>query len=155
MIWTVFSTVLSGVTVYVLGQLVVKLVIEPVQETRNTIGQISHTLIEDGDAIHNAAFKSEVVSQERANEVSQHLRKLSAQLHSHLFLVPCYQETARIFRLPTRDGILAASEKLMWISNSFRSSMEDVHKQITTREESICNVLGIYFPKDRRWPKYD
>ena len=42
---TVFLTVLSGVITYVLGQLVLRLVIEPVQELRRTISVISHALI--------------------------------------------------------------------------------------------------------------
>ena len=50
---TVFLTVLSGVLTYVVGQLVVKLVIEPVQEARRTIGQISHSLIEHAHVIAN------------------------------------------------------------------------------------------------------
>lgn len=43
---TVFLTVLSGVITYVLGQLVLKLVIEPVQELRKTIGVVAHAMIE-------------------------------------------------------------------------------------------------------------
>ena len=57
--WTVFLTVISGVLTYVLGQLVLKLVIEPVQETKRTIGQISHSLIEHGNVIQNPDFASE------------------------------------------------------------------------------------------------
>ena len=39
---TVFYTVFAGVLTYVAGQLISKLVIEPVQDTRKPIGQISH-----------------------------------------------------------------------------------------------------------------
>lgn len=38
---TVFLTVISGVLTYVLGQLVLKLVIEPAQEMKKLIGQIA------------------------------------------------------------------------------------------------------------------
>jgi hypothetical protein len=85
MSFTVFITVLSGVLTYVIGQLVVKIVIEPVQDARRTIGQISHSLIEHANVIANPGVPSEEVMRETA----QHLRKLSSQLQSHL----CQQQS--------------------------------------------------------------
>ena len=73
---TVFFTVLSGVITYVLGQLVLRLVIEPVQELRRTIGVISHTLIERANVIQNPG----VPTNEVMDETSRELRKLSSQL---------------------------------------------------------------------------
>jgi len=145
---TVFSTVLSGVMIYVLGQFVVKLVIEPVQETKKAIAQISHSLIEYGDIIQNPG----VPAKEKTVEVSQHLRMLSAQLHSHLFLVPCYRVTAFVFRLPARDKILMAAKQLMGLSSAIFSK-SDAYEEIAKRRAMICDSLGIYFAADERWPK--
>lgn len=50
---TVFLTVLSGVMTFVIGQLIVKLLLDPVQDMKKTIAQISHTLIERENVIAN------------------------------------------------------------------------------------------------------
>jgi hypothetical protein len=110
---TVFWTVFSGVITYVLGQLVMKLVVDPVHELRKTIGLISHALIERGNIIMNPGVPSEEVMR----SASEELRQLSSQLQSHLYLVPCYKVTARIFRLPSKDEILVASSALIGLSN--------------------------------------
>jgi hypothetical protein len=146
--WAVISTVLSGVTIYVVGQLIVKLAIEPVQDARKTIAQISHCLIEHGDVIHNPG----VPTKEKSIEVSQTLRMLSAQLHSHLFLVPCYRVTAFAFRLPARGKILKAAEHLTGLSSAIFSKSDDIYEEIAKRQAVICDSLGIYFPVDQRWP---
>ena len=50
---TVFLTVFSGVVTYIVGQLVLKLLIEPVQDLKKTIGMISYAIIERGSVISN------------------------------------------------------------------------------------------------------
>jgi len=147
--FTVFVTVLSGVLTYVFGQLLVKIVIEPVQEARRTIGQISHSLIEHAHVISNPGVPSEEVMRETA----QHLRKLSSQLQSHLYLVPRYAVTARMFALPSRDQLLSASKYLIGLSNSVYRATDRVHEQNASRVEKICDALSIYMPDDERISK--
>lgn len=146
---TVFLTVFSGVVTYVLGQLILKLVIEPVQEVKKTVGQISHSLIEHASVIQNPGVPSE----EAMKETSQHLRKLSSQLQAHLYLVPFYNSTAKLFGLPRQDEILAASSALIGLSNSVFRASENIYKQNASRVEKICDSLGIFLSEDERWPK--
>jgi hypothetical protein len=148
---TVFWTVLSGVITYVLGQLVVKLVIDPVQEMKRTIGQIAHALIDRANVIHNPGVPPvEVIS-----EASRQLRALSSQLQSHLYLVPSYEVTSRAFRLPTKQNILRASGLLLGLSNSLHSATEKVYESNTKRVESIHDLLGIFISDSDRWPRED
>ncbi|MGO9235529.1 MAG: hypothetical protein ACLP4V_16205 [Methylocella sp.] len=49
----VFWTVFSGTVIYVLGQLALKLVIEPIHDLKKTIGVISYSLIERANVIYN------------------------------------------------------------------------------------------------------
>lgn len=144
---TVILTVLSGVLTYVAGQLVLKLVIEPIQEMKKTIGHISHSLIEHGNVIANPG----VPPVEVMRETSNHLRKLSSQLQSHLYLVPRYPLTSRFFLLPPQSKVLAASKALIGLSNSLDRPHEKVYEQNAKRVEGICDALRIYFPEDERW----
>lgn len=146
---TVLFTVISGVLTYVLGQLVLKLVLEPVQELRKTIGQVAHALIERANVIQNPG----VPTKEVMDQTSDQLRSLSSQLQSHLYLVPTYSVTARIFRLPSLKQLTEASSALIGLSNSVYRSTPDVYKTNAKRMEVICDSLGIYFPEEGRWPK--
>ena len=146
---TVLVTVLSGVLTYVVGQLVVKIVIEPVQETRRTIGQISHSLIEHANVISNPGVPTEEVMRETA----QHLRKLSSQLQSHLYLVPAYTTTAKDFVLPTKDNLLLASKYLIGLSNSVYRATDGIYEQNANRVEKVCDALAIYMPDGERLSK--
>lgn len=144
---TVLVTVISGVLTYVFGQLVVKLVIEPVQDLKRTIGQIAYALIEDRAVIANPGF----VNGELLGTVSRRLRQLASQLQSHIYLVPRYNVTATVFGLPRPASLLKAATHLIGLSNSLDrvSSIEGNAKRI----ESIHDLLGIYFPEGERWPK--
>ena len=148
---TVFLTVLSGVTTFVIGQLIVKLVIDPVQEMKKTIGQISHSMIEYANVIANPG----VLSDDIMNETSKHLRQLSSQLHAHLYIVPQYQKTAKVFGLPGKEEVLAASGSLIGLSNSvFRAGSSDrIYEQNAKRVEIVRDSLGIYMAEGDRLPK--
>jgi hypothetical protein len=147
--FTVFFTVLSGVITFVLGQIVVKLVLDPVQDTKKTIGQISHALIEHANVIGNPG----VLTREVMDETCQLLRRLSSQLHAHLYLVPLYSLTSKVFFLPPKEKLLAASSSLIGLSNSVHRTDDRVYEVNTKRVEQVCDSLGIYLPDGSRSPK--
>ena len=147
--FTVFFTVLSGVITFVVGQLVVKLVLDPVHDLKKTIGQISHTFVERANVIANPG----VPAKEVMDETSDLLRKLSSQLHAHLYLVPAYDVTCRVFRLPSKEKLLAASTNLIGLSNSVYRAYDKVYETNAKRVEAICDSLGIYIAEGSRWPK--
>jgi hypothetical protein len=148
-VWTVFYTVLSGTFVFVFGQIILQFVIVPVQEFLKTIAAIAHARVEDAQVTSNPG----VLSAERMEETSRHLRRLSAQLHSHLFLVRPYVPVSRIFGLPSRDHVLQASRSLIGLSNSVFSANEKTYESNAGKWEKICDTLGIGIEPDDRWPK--
>jgi hypothetical protein len=131
--------------------MVVTLVIEPVQDFKKTIGQVSHALIEHTNVYLNPGIAKEEIQ----HDVSSLFRKLSSQLHAHLFLVPLYSLTAVIFGLPSREKVLAASSGLIGLSNSVFRDEGDVSRHNEQRRASICGSLGIYIymPEGNRLPK--
>jgi hypothetical protein len=136
----VFSTVFSGTVVYVLGQLALKLVVEPVHDLKKTIGTISHSLIERANVISNPGLSPKDVN----DETSRELRKLASQLPSHLYLIPCYPVMAGIFRLPIPAEILAASKALIGLSNGVHEVHDGTHRFNATNVKTVCDSLRIY-----------
>jgi len=147
--FTVFFTVLSGVITFVIGQLIVKLLLDPVQDMKRIIGQVSHTLVERANVIANPG----VPTKEVMDDTSDSLRRLSSQLHANLYLVPCYDRTAKVFRLPSKEKLLAASTALIGLSNSVYRADERVYEANAKRVEKLCDSLGIYLAEESRWPK--
>jgi hypothetical protein len=146
---SIFLTIISGVLVYVLGQTIVKLPIDPVQEMKRTTGTISHSLNEYANVIANPGVPTEEVM----NLTSQHLRKLSAQLESHLYLVPFYRETAAVFGLPTHAEVLTATKNLRGLSNSVYRASDGIYEANAKRVESICDGLNIFMEDCERISK--
>jgi len=144
---TVFWTILTGVLTYIGGQLILKMILEPVQEMRKTIGNISHSLIHYANIIHNPG----ALSKDAIHNASDHLRSLSSEIQSHLYLVPLYNATAKVFRLPSREKVLEAAGALMGLSNSVFRESASVYKHNTKRVEIICDSLKIYLPEGDRW----
>lgn len=64
---TAFLSALFGITVFVIRQLIQKLLIEPVQEQRKIIGEIAHALADYANV----------------NDVSRRRREISALLELH------------------------------------------------------------------------
>jgi hypothetical protein len=147
--FTVFVTVLSGVLTFVFGQLIVKLVLDPVQDLKKTIGQISHALVERSNVIANPG----VPTKEVMDETSNSLRRLSSQLHAHLYLVPFYDKTSVAFGLPAKEKLLAASNNLIGLSNSVHRVDDKVYETNAKLVEVISDSLGIYIADGSRWPK--
>ncbi|MDO8992684.1 MAG: hypothetical protein U1D41_11945 [Nitrosomonas sp.] len=146
----IFLTIISGVIVYVAGQLILKLVIEPVHEMKKTIGKISHSLIENGQVIANPGF----LGKEGEKETSRHLRALSSQLQASLYLVPKYDCSSILFGLPPRAKILSASTDLIALSHSVYETTEvNIYERNAKKKERICDSLGIFMSEDERWPK--
>lgn len=148
---TIFWTILTGVLTYIGGQLVLKMILEPVQEMRRTIGHISHSLIHYANIIHNPGLPAK----KDIRSASTHLRSLSSEIQSHLYLVPLYRWTATIFRLPSKEKVLEAQGALMGLSNSLFRESESVYKHNSRRVEMICDSPDIYLPESDRWPDED
>lgn len=147
--FTVFFTVLSGVITFVIGQLIVKLLLDPVQDMKKTIGQVSHTLVERANVIANPG----VPTKEVMDETSDSLRRLSSQLHAHLYLIPSYGMTSKIFCLPSKEKLLTASSALIGLSNSVYRTDHTIYEVNAKRVEQVCDSLGIYLSEGSRWPK--
>jgi hypothetical protein len=105
---TVLTTVLSGVIVFVIGQLVQKLVVDPVAGFREWRGKIAYLLLHLQSKIANASNTDVDVQA----EFKRHAASLMVAMHQ----IPAYRLTRRIFHLPSRDAVLMAAQQLNLLS---------------------------------------
>lgn len=130
-------TVLGGVIVFVVGQILSKTIIEPIHDIKKTIGELDFVLVFHAPAIHTPIGKRE--DEDKAQEA---LRKIASDLRSKLRVVPLYRFWS-IFSccaLPKQKDLLAAATHLIGLSNS-------VHKDDRTDnsklEDKIRRLLNL------------
>lgn len=141
---SVFFTVISGVLVFVIAQVILRLWIDPATELKKTIGRIAQALAERADIYSNPGVPPEnIITETRA-----HFRQLMAELEANASSIPFYPVAARIFGLPSHENIYKSSRWLTGISNSLWKS-EFFDKNIE-KAQRIKNALGIYTPENER-----
>jgi len=107
-------TVLGGVSVYVLGQLVLHFFISPVADLRKGVGEVADVVIFYAHIYVNPG----VASKEISDEAAQSLRRAAAMLRVRAHAVPWYRLAAILRLVPRREAIHIASRALIGLSNS-------------------------------------
>jgi len=109
----VFYTVLSGTLVFVLGQILQKFVLEPIQEYKKTIGKIDNQLKFYCNVLINA-----VSNEEQIVKLTDIVRALSCDLESIYKQIPLSGLFSKIRVLETKSDVAKAAKLLISISNS-------------------------------------
>ncbi|HCH5920277.1 TPA: hypothetical protein NK048_004818 [Vibrio parahaemolyticus] len=104
---SVSLTVLSGFLVFVLGQFVLKLVLEPIVSFKEALGSLSAFCLKNRAKITNANAS--------LNEKSE-LRQIISTILSKKEAIPCYSKVARILRLPSEIDLLKACQNLNFVA---------------------------------------
>ena len=121
----VFYIILAGVIIYVAGQIIVKIVIDPVQELKRVIADIAFKLIHyshvyrispsgDEEASGEEAQKS--IDPEKLEQAADEYRKLASMLNAGYRLVPFYTIAKLLFFLPKEADIIDARNELIEMS---------------------------------------
>ena len=135
---TLLITILSGVTVFVLGQIVQRLFIEPIQEQRRVIGKIAHAVL----FYCNTSGDPVLASPATPEEALKAVRGLAAELHATLAVVPFYGTCARLRLVWKAETVREACRLLVGISNSYGRSE---HKSEFEKELIILLKLAKHY----------
>lgn len=138
----IFATIVAGVTVFALGQILLKLVIEPIQKLREAIAEVAFYLANDHAVIHNA----ETVEKEVAQAAYSNLRQLGARLVASKQLVPFYPRLRQLFSLPSSANIQQASQRLFQISNHMYGNDPEKYYRLDLYRIEVCELLRLQDP---------
>jgi len=131
---TAFITVTTGVLVFVLGQIVLKLIIEPWQAQRILIAKVAHHLMFYANVYSNPG----TCKDETNSEASAEARKLSSESAGLRSQIPFYSRLSRTFFFPNEKHLLVVEKMLIGLSNSTRSGdPEDNEKRIDKIRELL------------------
>jgi hypothetical protein len=127
---------------FVLTQGFLKFVLDPIQEQRQTIGELSHVL---STTLLNVQEDRSDVDKEELIEIRKEtrnaLRSLAGRLWTSLWSIPFYDAFALVRLVPKADDLERAATKLT-ISSYFLYSRSDVSEFIEVAGD-ITEALGI------------
>lgn len=139
-----FWTIVAGVLVFVIGQAILKFVLEPLQEFRRTVSEIAHALIEHANVYGNPGLGDE----QKLKDASSALRKLSSKLHAQMYLTPKYSHLSKFLSFPSEKAVSDAVTNLIGLSNSVFASGDALAN--ASRANKVRKALGIYIPEGER-----
>lgn len=129
-------TVLSGVLVFILGQLFIEYFLKPIQDYKKLRSNIAFALTYYADLYMNPVEKR----CEEYDEGKRKIRELSAQVRATIEIKPL----GNIF-IPQKEKLAKAAEGLMGLSNGFYCN-SDCQRKIEQSQvfcKKICENLGI------------
>jgi hypothetical protein len=140
----IFLTIFAGVGTFVLGQIALKLLIDPVQSFKMTIAEVSNKLILYANIYANPRPPGD----EKQKEMSEYMRNLSSKLESNMYLIPAYCITRKVFGLPSKEQVIIASKSLIAIHNGHDGILANQGILNCYAAQDARIALGIHIPKD-------
>ena len=146
----VFYIIIAGVIIYVAGEIIVKIVIDPVQELKRVIADIALKLIHYSYVYRIAPSGGEDASEEKAEkhvepekleQAADEYRKLASMLNAGYRLVPFYAIAKLLFFLPREADIIEARNELLEMSQEIFAAPKSF--VISERRKSIEKKLKV------------
>lgn len=139
----IFLTIVAGAGTFVLGQIVLKLLIDPVQSFKTTVAEIANKLI----LYANIYANPKPLGDQKQAEMSEDFRVLSSKLQSNMHLIPIYNISKFLFGLPSKEKVAKASSQLIYIHNGNDSVLSNQGILNCYAAQRIRQSLGIYIPE--------
>lgn len=141
-----FFTVLAGVFVFVMGQIIVQVWLDPLQKLKAAIVDVSEVL-----AKHEGAIISLSTAPPEARRViSQDMALMSVRLSGRRELIPLYESAKLIYALPSQTKIHEAIGSLNAISNYVVGTHENAGILASYCNQEIRDALGLYVDPAKR-----
>lgn len=137
---SILFTIIAGVSVFVCGQFILKLVLEPIVSFKESIGELSSFCLCHRAKINNANATIELQSE---------LRSLISKIISKKQSIPLYSFVSAILKLPTENDIVNSSRSLNYIAyemvkdtSQHNGSVEGCNK-ISLELENVSTLLKV------------
>lgn len=134
----VLQTVLSGVLVFVVSQIVQKFLLEPIKEYKAVVGKIDNELKYYADIIMGGNI--EQMDQELVIQTSRAIRKLSCDFESKYKQIPFKKSLSYFGILPTVEIASKSAKSLMRVSNAFIIRTASFHDKFDMIYEEIKSI---------------
>ena len=119
-------TAVVGIAVFVIGQLIQKLLIEPIHEQRKSIGEVLYVV----DYYCHLTF-NEGVDSETEKDARKYLRRATSDLYRNTAPIPFYRALAFLRIVPKREVIKSVQEQVSVLTRTINNdTLEAAHNKI-------------------------
>ena len=136
-----FLTIIAGVSVFVLGQFVIKFCIEPSIKFKELLADLSYQFLNNNTKIMNGSASEEM--QKMLFSFSANLMKFRSSILGYKLVTP-------LLALPNFDSLLICSKKLNFIANSINQKPQaspEVQREIESAMQELESELRIRYLK--------
>lgn len=133
MLTSVFITVISGVLIFIIGQIILKLILDPAVKLKETIGNVSALFLREQNKITNLSASDETL---------QKMKELASSLMAQKQAIPLYAATRFIAQLPPEKRVENACGQLNKISGLAGESCSKA-LQGNNGEEQVINAMDL------------
>lgn len=133
---TIAGTVISGTIVFAGGQLLQRLILEPIQEQRKSVARIAQALTVHRYAYLAAnSYDKNPDSKRQIDSTSAEIRKLAAELRAGYSLIPANDVFAELGLVPSRETVrIVALYLIRWQTfaseKASQSAVENIAKKL-------------------------
>lgn len=121
-----FLTIIAGVTIFVIGQFILKLILEPIVGLKETLGEVSSLFLRE-----QSGFINDNVNKDVQNEVI----RLSSMILAKKQAILLYSVFAKILRMPSASNLIEGCRSLNLISYLvIKNSSDTLQRKSHTRE---------------------
>ncbi len=132
-------TIIGGVIIYSLSQIISKFLIEPINKQAETIGDISDALVYYAREYSSPGR----LRREMLDEAHDRLRKLASLLTARTYMIVWYSFFQKIGFVRDLKSVETASRKLIGLSNSVYGGVGDNGIDNTNKANEIRQLLNI------------
>ncbi len=133
----ILLTILGGITIFVFGQIFLKLWLEPISELRSCIGEICDSLIYYANIYSNAGLANHTSLREAEEKLRQQATLIMAKAH----LILWYGFFASIKLIPHKQNIKNAHRNLIGLANGvYNESNTEGNKK---RKNEVIKSLNL------------
>lgn len=118
-----FFTIITGVLVFILGQIFLEFVLRPIQEYKKLKGKVAKYLVLYASCYSNPQFVEDGNS-EKHDKAGEELRELASEVLAFSETTPNYLIT--LILIPKKEKLKIASENLIGLSNSLYESKSSI-----------------------------
>ena len=129
----IFKTIVAGFSVYVFGQMAIRLVLDPVVKFKEKLGELSSLLIKEHQRLQEMNVEP---------ETQYDLVVFCSEILASKRSVPCYSLIARVLRLPQETSVIEACEALHWIAQA-RMTGPRLDEQRSMAQIEMINKLRL------------
>ena len=131
-------TILGGVSIFVIGQFILKLVLDPIVDFKLVLGDVSAIFLRE---------QARITNKNASIDTQEELKHLSSSILAKKQAIPFYRCVAFIFRLPSKKSLTSACGSLNLIATNILPKPDNYQESLS--ERSTAHITSAVITSDK------